>query len=343
MADFFCFNNLTHVTQPKNSHWCWAANLEKMINGLNSNSEIGTEDHELVSYYRCFLDSTENEESCIEESEKCLNIALKEEHLELIFDKAGFDVDLIEPSILMNYESIVTILNDCQSPIVLKTKYQTSHMELIIGYGKIGNCEYILISDPAKLSDINYRLLSSIDFSRVDKVWKTTLETENNLGKDLIIEKNYSRINKLITERPVEFSDMNLSLTTPWTFMNIETIKKLDKVENQEDLFSYFALCIDESSPQDSCQPYINRCLKNIVSITNSDEIFNRSSCVVKNKNTIVLKDYGVVLKVKNEGPNLLAKPISFPNDYSLEKQWKPYNQIVKTLYSTADKLKAFE
>lgn len=196
MPTFYCFNNLTHVIQPKRSSWCWAACLEKMIIGLQSRSEIGTKSCELVSFYSAYKKGiAPTGKYCCNSECSCNNIGIKPEHVEFVFDKAGFTTKKIKP--LLTYEKIVEKLTSNQSPLVINTNIDKPHMELIIGFGSFDNCKYLLISDPSKYSDIHYTRMAECGINRQISMWETKLKnnTKNlvtNIHKTKIINYNYS-------------------------------------------------------------------------------------------------------------------------------------------------------
>ncbi len=346
MPDFYCFNNLTHLKQPKNSSWCWAYCLEKMINGLGSNSEIGTKICELVSYYKSYKEGTPHaNKKCCDSGNNCINIGLKTDHLEEIFDKAGFTASIVDKSILNSYEDIVNNIMTNQSPLVLKTKRNTAHMELIIGFGELNGCQYLLISDPTNYSDVQYLSFQELNL-KAEIIWETELKdiekTDlHNIEKDQLIEANYSTIQDYIENNIDKINSIDPALTDPWILMNMPFDKSLIKIKDQSDILSFMSYKFNERNDY-MCHP-INRCSRPIRAITNGRIILNRAGCLNKKRNEIIFESYATIVKFKKKNNGLYVKPVSFPKDYNLEKKWQTYHQFYNTLKKDNPKIKAFE
>jgi len=229
-TSFFHFTGMDHVVQLQNSYWCWAACLSKIINGLSSRSEIGKNQCELAAFYstnftqivdnnimyRTTINTnmfiTEISNPCCSKrrrgrrrilSKKC-DVPLHDKDLELLCKYVGIKASHISDiSVLKEYSLIRKILIDNDAPIIVKTKLRSgrSHMILITGFGKSGECEYILASDPLKANS-EYTLLEHfLSENKILSAWEVKLKVQNytkNLEEDTILEDNHTVLEKFI-------------------------------------------------------------------------------------------------------------------------------------------------
>ena len=339
MPDFYCFNDLVHVLQPENSNWCWASCLEKMIKMFNSEYKIGPEDFQLMSYYVSLLNGTQNTNHCraFDTSNGC-DKPLKDEHVEHIFNQCGFTI-FQDNDIINEFDKIVETLKTTQLPIILKTKYpDKSHMELILGYGERNGCKYVLISDPAKGSDISYTPLNKYLNQRdreIKKVWETGYiggrEVPNdNLKKDEILESNFNFFENLIKENIDYIDKNNIELLNPWSYIEAAFDTKVDNEINNKDIISILTSKIENNIPKRRCKN-ISRCSAPVGAI--NGRVYDRSNCNYKREKFLYLPNYLTYIELKTEKDQLLTKTISSPPSYNLKNdEWIPFHIFYENL-----------
>ena len=90
----------------------------------------------------------------------------------IFFGRAGFKTTLIDKSIFERFENVVQLLNNYESPIILRTMEEYSHMLIITGYGTSLGCNYILISntDGSGENYVNFDYFLQYDLESIIKV-----------------------------------------------------------------------------------------------------------------------------------------------------------------------------
>lgn len=340
MPNFFCFNNMNYQFQPEGSNWCWAACLSNMIIGLKADSSIGNSQCNLVSHYRSFLNglnSNEENKLCCSESilDQC-NLRLDDDHLKYMFEKSGF---LITPydtiSELNSFEFIVDKLNENQAPLILKTRVNGSaHMVLINGYGtKTSGCNYLLISNPDNsYKELYYSHEYYITNNTIEKFWTASVENQDNLGKDKLLDFNYNFVKKTL-DFNIKESSSDSEILNPWNYLNdfnSPFFINLMKGGNNNLNVDNYTIIKEEF---ENCKVHQNRYLVNVGSIKflKEEELSN----IDENEGFVgftYFKNYAIHAKISYENKNIHIIPILFPKNYRLTKKELPLSEFLDEL-----------
>ncbi|WP_299245719.1 hypothetical protein [uncultured Aquimarina sp.] len=376
---FYKFTKMTYRPQPPNSQWCWAACLEQMIKGLNPPSTIGKEQCDIVQYYwqnytteqTRTLRMNRNETCCTGQNEfnkKCKDLSLDPIHLENVFQKAGFKCNLVYDfkQKLQDYKFIRKTLIDNDSPIILKTNRGSgAHLEMISGFGKKDDFEYVLISNPYELYNEKYYSIDCFfsDYKNILKeVWisevKPTVSRNKNLNLDKDLIEIYNKIEKTINEEKNKNNvNWNIKFDNPFFFLKAHSLLKspvaLDQdydleTKNRKEIISNSAQsntvtnCLADSPLGiDQIGGLNGGFLGEITDLTekiiNNDYSFNITPI-----DKIYLEEYAITLRKRIQNEKIQLKPISYPSDYQIESKWLSHEELNLRLESL-NKIKSFK
>lgn len=344
---------MPQVTQPQSSYWCWAACLSKMINGLNSPTQIGNKQCDIVSYYKHQkyhknVHQPKMNDSCCgksgHQSPGC-NIALDETDLASVFTKGGFDTyEVLSLSDLEDFDNVKKTLKRKQAPIVLKTKTGNfSHMILINGYGERDGCKYILPSDPIAAKGEKYVEFDYFKSSvSIEKAWETEV-LACNLHKDKKLNDSIALIQKFIDSK-IKPITQESKLLDPWNFLtspNLPNIANYILTGNTKEISAQWMI---ENLTRDfdtenilTCNPYVLRDTVLLGEINFiSEEELNSGSYALREKgnNQAYFDQYATRVQIKKKEEEILVKPISYPKNYLINEGWQTYEEFRAMLYN---------
>jgi len=364
---FFHFTGMDHVIQLKNSYWCWAACLSKIINGICSSSRIGENQCDLATFYSTNFTQiinnnviyrtdinmssiiTQIDAPCCSKgkitSNKC-NVPLHDKDLKALSDYIGLKCDIIRDlSILKEYTIIRKKLIDNDAPIILKTKLRSgrSHMMLITGFGKSSECEYVLVSDPLRASS-QYTLLSYfLSENEILNAWEVKLKTSNNnsnLKEDEMLIKNFNLVQKFMIDNK-EVMDDDIDFTKEVLILSdkiLEPFSKrviLNKMNNEIDINKIIDT-IDNQDELPICNNFKKRIkIRRIGNVLSVEKGFNfRDRSLSINRVTEeYFEEFATTILVKRKKGRIMVKPSTFPLNYNLKNEWQEYNSFCKELY----------
>jgi hypothetical protein len=199
--DFYFFKDLVHKQQPYLSNWCWAACLSSIIDGLVTTTSIGNKQCNLASFYKRYrknnnINVNYYDDCCPQlhnTSNEC-NKGIQDTHIEDVYKHSGLLATPYDNKLIKSYTWVKDILKEKQAPILVKYRENgQAHASLIIGYGEINSCRYLLLSDPNNSTAEEYKLMKMIINLSIEKIW--VLEKINNiqLKKDEEIYQRYAK------------------------------------------------------------------------------------------------------------------------------------------------------
>ncbi|RMB57388.1 hypothetical protein EAX61_11620 [Dokdonia sinensis] len=361
---FYCFLGMDHQAQPLNSYWCWAACLSKMIKGLNSSSQIGTAQCEIVSHYIHSFNShnliTDDNYCCSEDGamRTPCNIPIAQDHLCDVFRNGGFETEEINDlEIFNNYETIVSILKTFNAPIILKTRlFQQAHMILITGFGSRNHCDYLQVGNPVDNNEKYMLYENFLANIHIDNAWTAKVISEENLEQDKILVDKYKFIKESLDFIQTQKNIENPQYRNPWyylTHLNAFSTLKYYRESNNKDaalfeleLQNDFEINTNSSIPIDNCEPYVYRHWPvNFMSISQfSERVINDtdSEVIILDEKTVKIKDYGLTLTYDEQLDTDLVTVISGPLNYGFEKEAIQYTTFISRL-EALPKLTAFK
>lgn len=200
---FYRLKDFIHKQQPYLSNWCWAACLSTIIDGLNTETNIGKKQCNLASFYRQYRANTQINATSYSEccpfsqniSDEC-NQAIADSHISDIYSHSGIEASLEDENYINDYQWVKNTLINNQAPILVKyTVNGQGHANLVTGYGEINNCQYLLLSDPQYEYSDEYKLISIVKLLEIEKIWALKKLKKNKLEKDFEI---YDRFDKAL-------------------------------------------------------------------------------------------------------------------------------------------------
>lgn len=125
--DFILHHVLKHYqTMIVDSNLCWAACMESLIKGYQTDSKIGTEQYQIADYYQ--------EHFCKNQQSRIDQIAMKDRHYVSMFSLAGFHISSLNLEYLESYKDVKSSLQNNVALIVRSLENELSHILIIIGY-----------------------------------------------------------------------------------------------------------------------------------------------------------------------------------------------------------------
>ncbi|MDH7444478.1 papain-like cysteine protease family protein [Aquimarina sp. 2201CG14-23] len=373
VISFYKFTKMRYESQPPKSQWCWAACLSQMIKGLDASSSIGKEMCDLVQHYGQYYEFNRrtlrsNEKCCgLDTSKKCDSLSIQTEHIKEVFLKGGFECDTVNNYLdkLKSYEFIRKTLIDNDSPIILKTNNGSGpHLEMISGFGKKNNTEYVFISNPLKEYKEKYYPIDcfySNYKNKIKEMWVSKLKSNENHSKNLNPDKDlievHNTINKIIVKEKNENNEnWNQNFDNPFLFLKAYSLLKtpitLDQdpnteIKNRKDI-------IFNSVQTDTIEDCSNSILEmwQLGGLTSSSvgEITVLTEKIINNdydfniipNDQIYLDNYAITLRKRIKNEKIQLKPISFPSDYQIESKWVSPEELNLRLESL-NKIKSFK
>lgn len=108
------------------SNLCWAACMESLIKGYDTASQVGNEQLEIAEYY------TKN--FCQTTLSKIDKVAMKDDHYEFMYTKAGFQISSIDVDHLGEFHQMTSVLRNQSTLVIRSLENELSHIFMIIGY-----------------------------------------------------------------------------------------------------------------------------------------------------------------------------------------------------------------
>lgn len=232
MADlqFYYLKSIEYKAQPYKSNWCWASCLSNMIIGLEADSSIGNSQCNLASYYQLYKQDPNCE---IKKYNHCCNldnlpeshcnIGINPDHIEDIYGLGGFELlEMDDLNPLYEFNWIKKTLIEKKAPILLKIWINNGfHANLITGFGMIGDCQYVLISDPAITKGEIYRNIKLLS-DRIDirQAWISEKKHKNPLIKDEEINERYKKAEDYIKD--LDKTNLDPELSDPSNYIGFK-------------------------------------------------------------------------------------------------------------------------
>lgn len=147
------------------SNLCWAACMESLIKGYQTQSEVGNEQLEIAHYY------TKN--FCTTSHAKVDKIAMKDNHYESMYTKAGFHISSLDTEDLEHFNDMTSVLRNHSTLVIRSLENELSHILMIIGY-KDGR--YYVFDPDGNAKQFYYWAPKNIVMKYgVEKLWKVSI------------------------------------------------------------------------------------------------------------------------------------------------------------------------
>ena len=153
MYEFKCFIDMDHISQPRDSNWCWVACLVKLLNGLGIQTLSESDQCQFATEYFRNYHSVDTANCCeTNGAQKVCYKGIEPDDLVKYYGDKGIICKRIKDrNEIFDYEFVKEQLIANDAPILLKTKHGDGfHLELITGYGYKDECQYVLVGNPLK-------------------------------------------------------------------------------------------------------------------------------------------------------------------------------------------------
>jgi hypothetical protein len=153
-----------------NSNLCWAACMESLIKGYETQSQIGHQQLEIANYYNAeFLNSSIR-------PEQIEKVAMYDQHYLNMYQKAGFKIHTPMIHLLENLSQIKKLLKKDNTLLIRRLENERSHIMMIVG---IINDRYMVLDPDSNSKGVYYWSPKKMVMKYgIEKLWAVTV-TQN--------------------------------------------------------------------------------------------------------------------------------------------------------------------
>lgn len=152
------------------SNLCWAACMESLIKGYETQSQIGHQQLEIANYYNAeFLNSSIR-------PEQIEKVAMYDQHYLNMYQKAGFKIHTPMIHLLENLSQIKKLLKKDNTLLIRRLENERSHIMMIVG---IINNRYMVLDPDSNSKGVYYWSPKKMVMKYgIEKLWAVTV-TQN--------------------------------------------------------------------------------------------------------------------------------------------------------------------
>ncbi|MDC7995773.1 hypothetical protein [Altibacter sp. HG106] len=350
--DFRCFSDYERVEQPHNSYWCWAASLMNIFRILHIHEDVSICD--VATQYKKQIDITVSEDelrTCCEAFSRqgtptnLCDITIDADHLAEFYSRFSLHCEEIPTEelhgFIYDYEAVTKQLEEKKAPIVLMCQGAVSHITLIIGFGYYNDCKYYLISDPIAGMSEKYIRVSSLkthDRYKPLRAWSCASEVATHvrteLPKDTKFTEKLAVFRRVFEHNALSFSDPKPPLNALSVFSSDFQKQLVNENPWKSKTISVATILSALEALQRSCSDDYLRSLTDYAPInTLIDALRNKhSELVIPPNKTRYLEEFATEIVHGLQAGERKIKPVRFPNNYSLSKEWQSVDDFEDAL-----------